>query len=152
MTKRKRIKMLEERLTLLENMHALSYTHKSAPVPEFQTGPLWTDINKRNIYFYRARQLTENDYLKGKRYHPAPFAIDYDTIYNIPKLAVDTKEIEGVSFEELARLVIDNTPISRDQVLPIHCYQTFGKSWKKEEMHTKFGTIGEVKINEETSK
>ena len=81
MTKRKRIEMLEKRLTLLENMHAQSYTTKNAPVPAFHIGPTWTDINKRDIYFYGERQLTENDYIKGRKKHPVPGAINYDTIY-----------------------------------------------------------------------
>jgi hypothetical protein len=107
-----RIKELEDRLTDLENMHAREYDMASweKPCITIHRGLDWqNDFSK--IRVYRDRQLTYEEFCE----HPQPKQVDYKRITNIPTSAVDTDRIPKVTLGELARLVIDGTPIKRQE-------------------------------------
>ena len=110
----KRIEYLEKRLTYLENMHATVTLDNSWELPTFvHFGYAWEDKHKR-IGYYNGRQLSRAEIEQQPR-HPQPKQVDYKHITNVPTSAVDTERIPNVSLEELARLVIDGTPIKRQE-------------------------------------
>lgn len=107
-----RIKELEDRLAYLENMHAREYDTSSweKPCITIHRGLDWqNDFGK--IRVYRDRQLTYEEFCE----HPQPKQVDYKRITNIPTSAVNTDRIPKVTLGELARLVIDGTPIKRQE-------------------------------------
>ena len=109
-----RIEVLEARLQKLENMHAnvMPKNYWELPMGACR-GPIW-ETDKGMVGFYSDRQLTAREVQFGTR-HPQPAQIDYRRITNVPTSAVDTDRIPKVSLEELARLVIDGTPILREE-------------------------------------
>ena len=107
-----RIKALEDRLTDLENMHAREYdmTSWEKPCITIHRGLDWqNDFGKVRVY--RDRQLTYEEFCE----HPQPKQVDYKRITNVPSTTAHTERIGCITFEELARLVIDHTPIKRQE-------------------------------------
>lgn len=109
-----RIEALEEQVRRLENMHANVMLGRSWDRPfDVHRGAFW-ETNDGRIGFYRDRQLTAREVQYQTR-HPHPKQVDYRCLTNVPKTAVDTDRIPNVTFDELARLVIDGTPIKRQE-------------------------------------
>lgn len=109
-----RIEVLEARIQKLENMHA-SVVHKTYwELPaNVCRGANW-ETDKGAVGFYGDRQLTAREVQFHTR-HPQPAQVDYKRITNVPTSAVDTDRISKVTLGELARLVIDGTPIRREE-------------------------------------
>lgn len=110
----KRIETLEARVRYLENMHANVMLGRNWELPSFiQRGCEWEDKYKR-VGYYNGRQLTRAE-IELQPHHPHPKQVDYRCITNVPTSAVDTDRIPKVTLNELARLVIDGTPIKREE-------------------------------------
>ena len=110
----KRIEMLEEQVRRLENMHATTIKPLSwETTRNFHSGLAWEDAYGR-IGYYGDRQLTGRELTLLPR-HPQPAQVDFRRITNVPPTAVSTDRISKVTFEELARLVVDGTPIKREE-------------------------------------
>ena len=111
---RKRIEMLESQVRRLENMHADTMLCRSWERPfDMHRGVLWETDDGR-IGFYGDRQLTAREVQFQSR-HPQPKQVDYRRITNVPPTTVDTDRVSKVTLGELARLVIDGTPIRREE-------------------------------------
>lgn len=109
-----RIETLEAQVRRLENMHATILPKNSWEMPTFLRGGRdWEDKYKR-VGYYNGRQLTGAE-IELQPYHPQPKQVDYKRITNVPTSAVDTDRVSKVTLEELARLVIDGTPIRREE-------------------------------------
>ena len=110
----KRIEALEEQVRRLENMHATILRKESWEMPIFLRGGRdWEDKYKR-VGYYNDRQLTSAE-IELQPHHPQPKQVDYRCLTNIPASAVDTDRIPKVTLGDLARLVIDGTPIKRQE-------------------------------------
>lgn len=110
----KRIEALEAQVRRLENMHATILCGYSWEMPSFiHFGKDWEDKHKR-IGYYNGRQLTGAE-VELQPHHPHPKQVDYRCLTNVPTSAVDTDRIPNVTLGELARLVIDHTPIKRQE-------------------------------------
>lgn len=109
-----RIEALEAQVRRLENMHATIRCGYSWETPSFiQFGKDWEDKHRR-IGYYNSRQLTGAE-VELQPFHPQPKQVDYRCIINVPASTVETDRIPKVTLEELARFVIDNTPIKRQE-------------------------------------
>lgn len=109
-----RIEVLEARIQKLENMHASVMPKGYWELPaNTRLGAHW-ETDKGIVGFYGDRQLTAREVQFHTR-HPQPAQIDYKRITNVPNTTVDTNRVSKVSLEELARLVIDGTPIRREE-------------------------------------
>lgn len=109
-----RIEALEAQVKRLENMHADVTLGRSWERPyAVQRGALWETDDGR-IGFYGSRQLTAREVLFQSR-HPQPKQVDYRCLTNVPPATVETDRISKVAFGELARLMIDGTPIRREE-------------------------------------
>lgn len=109
-----RIEELEAQVRRLENMHATIRHGYDWEMPTFiHFGRHWEDKYKR-IGYYNGRQLTGAE-VELQPHHPQPKQVDYKCITNVPTSAVDTDRIPKVTLGELARLVIDGTPIKREK-------------------------------------
>lgn len=104
---RKQIADLTERLVKLENMHA-----KIEEVDDFPWG--FTPAARREFVWcgmegsYCGRRLTARE-LSDRYGHPQPVQVDYSRITNVPKNMANTDRIPNVTFDELARFVLDGT-------------------------------------------
>ena len=108
-----RIEALEAQVRRLENMHATILPKDSWEMPGFiRFGAAWE--NGKQVGYYNGRQLNSAE-VELQPYHPQPKQIDYKRITNVPTSAVDTDRIPKVTLGELARLVIDHTPIKRQE-------------------------------------
>lgn len=95
-----RIDELEAQVRRLENMHAaVRIIGNSA---------------QYKIGYFNGRLLTSEE-IERQSYHPQPKHVDYKCLYNVPASTADTDRISNVTLEELARLVIDGTPIRREE-------------------------------------
>ena len=115
LTKRKlkeKINALEERVKYLENMHALVLNKNSWELLSFIDATKADAIGR--VGYYRDRQLAPNE-ITMQPHHPQPKQVDYRRITNVPAVTVDTDRIPRVTLEELARLVLDGTPIKREE-------------------------------------
>ena len=109
-----RIETLEAQVRRLENMHATILHGRDWEMPSFiQRGSRWEDKYRR-VGYYNGRQLTSAE-IELQPYHPQPKQVDYQRITNVPASTVDTDRIPKVTLGELARLVIDGTPIKRQE-------------------------------------
>ena len=144
----KRIEDLEERLTRLENMHA-RITHKKnwAVAGMVSTGTEWEDDNG-NIATYYGRQLRYGEILTAKS-HPLPRSIPYRLIEDAPKPCAKTEAIGKISLEELARLVVDGTPIERTERFEGQMGVKYDRTRKVESVDTPLGTITATTIKKE---
>ena len=109
-----RIELLEAQVRRLENMHATILPKDNWEMPTFLRGGRdWEDKHRR-LGYYNGRQLTGAE-IELQPHHPQPKQVDYKRITNVPTSAVDTDRIPKVTLGELARLVIDGTPIKRQE-------------------------------------
>lgn len=109
-----RIEALEAQIRRLENMHATILPIDNWEMPTFiHFGQDWEDNYKR-VGYYNGRQLTKAE-VELQPHHPQPKQVDYKRITNVPSSAVDTDRIPKVTLGELARFVIDGTPIKRQE-------------------------------------
>ena len=109
-----RIEVLEARIQKLENMHASVMPKGYWELPANTHRGVHWETDKGIVGFYGDRQLTAREVQFHTR-HPQPAQIDYKRITNVPNTTVDTNRVSKVSLEELARLVIDGTPIRREE-------------------------------------
>ena len=146
MTKRemqKQIADLTERLVKLENMHANVMLGRSWECPfDVRRGALWKTDDGR-IGFYGDRQLTAREVQYQTR-HPHPKQVDYRCLTNVPKTAVDTDRIPKVTFDELARFVLDGTPIERKTREEVVYQTSYSPNETSESVETKLGNISVV--------
>lgn len=146
MTKRemqKQIADLTERLVKLENMHANVMLGRSWECHfDVRRGALWETDDGR-IGFYRDRQLTAREVQYQTR-HPHPKQVDYRCLTNVPKTTVDTDRIPKVSFEELARFVLDGTAIERKTKEEVVYQTSYSPNGTSESVETKLGNISIV--------
>ena len=107
-----RIKALEAQVTRLENMHAIILHKNSWELPAC------VDVSRADptgrLGYYNGRQLTIEE-IYFQPHHPQPKQVDYKRLTNVPTTTVDTDRIPKVTLDELARLVIDHTPIVREE-------------------------------------
>lgn len=109
-----RIESLEAQVRRLENMHATTIKPLSwETTRDFHTGLAWEDPHGR-IGYYGNRQLTGRELTLLPR-HPQPAQVDFRRITNVPPTEVNTDRVSKVTLDELARLVIDGTPIRREE-------------------------------------
>lgn len=109
-----RIEALEAQVRRLENMHATIRLGHNWELPSFiQRGCEWEDKYKR-VGYYNGRQLTGAE-VELQPFHPWPKQVDYRCLTNVPTSTVNTDRIPKVTLDELARLVIDGTPIRREE-------------------------------------
>lgn len=121
---RKRIEQLEAQVRRLENMHATISPRDYWEMPTFiHFGRNWEDKYKR-VGYYHGRQLTGAE-VELQPYHPQPKQIDFRRITNVPPLEADTDRVSGVTFEELARLVVDHKPIRREEEVKAKCISEY---------------------------
>ena len=146
MTKRKMRKQIEdltERLVKLENMHA-----------EIRGANSWeslgfTQIAREKFVWcgmegsYCGRQLTAGELINRPR-HPQPARVDYSRVTNVPKNTVNTDRIPKVTLEELARFVLDGTPIERKTKEEVVYKTSYSPNETSEFVETKLGNISVV--------
>lgn len=136
----KRIEDLEERITRLENMHARIMPKKSWEiVGNIHTGINWED-DDGNIATYYGRQLRFSE-MHTAKFHPLPRSIPYRLIEDAPKPSAKTEAIGRISLEELARLVIDGTPIERTEKFEGQMGVKYDRTRKVESVDTPLGSI-----------
>lgn len=109
-----RIEALEAQVRRLENMHATILPKDYWEMPTFLRGGRDWEDKYRRLGYYNGRQLTGAE-IELQPIHPQPKQVDYKRITNIPTSTVDTDRIPKVTLGELARLVIDHTPIKRQE-------------------------------------
>jgi hypothetical protein len=143
---RKQIADLTERLVKLENMHAEIEKVDDSPwrfTPAARREFIWSGMEGS----YCGRQLTARE-LSDRYGHPQPVQVDYSRITNVPKNTVNTNRISKITLEELARFVLDGTPIerkSREEVV----YQTsYSPNETSEFVETKLGNISVIERND----
>lgn len=137
-----RIKRLEEQIRRLENMHAtIRPTDSWERVNLFYPDKKYTWLGTEGSYC--GRPLTWED-LKDRHEHPQPKQVDYHRITNVPKNAVDTDRIPKVSFEELARFVLDGTPIERKTKEEVIYQTSYSPNETSEFVETKLGNISVI--------
>ena len=113
-----RIEQLEAQVRRLENMHATILPRDNWEMPLFiHLGAGWEDKHKR-VGYYNSRQLTGAE-VELQPHHPQPNQVDYKRITNVPAIAANTENLKGVTMEELARYVLDGTPIIRKTKEPV---------------------------------
>ena len=144
---RKQIADLTERLVKLENMHANVMLGRSWECPfDVRRGALWETDDGR-IGFYRDRQLTAREVQYQTR-HPHPKQVDYRCLTNVPKTAVDTDRIPNVTLAELARFVLDGTPIERKTKEEVVYQTSYSPNETSEFVKTKLGNISVIERND----
>ena len=109
-----RIEALEAQVRRLENMHANVTLGRNRDHPfDAHRGALW-ETNDGRIGFYGDRQLMARE-VQYQSCHPQPRQVDYRCLTNVSPTTVDTDRVSKVTLDELARLVIDGTPIRREE-------------------------------------
>lgn len=140
---RKQIADLTERLVKLENMHAKTRRADSWEslvfTPAARREFVWCGMEGS----YCGRQLTARE-LSDRYCHPQPEQVDYSRITNVPKKTVDTDRIPKVSFEELARFVLDGTPIERKTKEEVVYQTSYSPNETSEFVETKLGNISVI--------
>ena len=113
-----RIETLEAQVRRLENMHATLIHRRSWEMPTFiHFGRQWEDKHG-TVGYYNGRQLTGAE-VELQPFHPWPKQVDYKCITNVPENKVSTESIINITMEELARYVLDGTPIIRKTKEPV---------------------------------
>jgi hypothetical protein len=137
---RKQIADLTERLVKLENMHAELREANFWEAPRFaEPASVWCGMEGS----YRGRQLTGRELMDRPR-HPQPMQVDYSRITNIPKNTVNTNRIPMVTLEELARFVLDGTPIERKTKEEVVYKTSYSPNETSESVKTKLGNISVI--------
>lgn len=142
----KRIADLEAQVRRLENMHATILPKNSWELPSFISlshGYLHRD----KVGYYNGRQLTNGEILL-QSYHPQPKQVDYSRITKVPKNTVSTDRIPNVTLEELARFVLDGTPIERKTKEEVVYQTSYAPNETSEFVETKLGNISVVERTE----
>ena len=123
----KRIEDLEARLTVLENMHA---TISRAPAASYEStiGNYFGFIWENKVGHYGCRNLTKQE-LRDRMDHP------------VEEPTTSTKEIFNLTLRELARFVIDGTPIKRESSAPAKYTAVYAPANKTETISTRLGNI-----------
>lgn len=140
---RKQIADLTERLVKLENMHA--ETRKA----DSWEGLVFTPAARREFVWcgmegsYCGRQLTARELMDRYR-HPQPAQVDYSRITNVPKNTANTDRIPRVTFDELARFVLDGTPIERKTREEVVYQTSYSPNETSEFVETKLGNISVI--------
>ena len=143
----KRIADLEAQVRRLENMHATILPKDSWEMPSFMRGGSdWEDRRLRRGY-YNGRQLTSGE-IALQPYHPQPKQVDYSRITNIPKKTVSTDRIPNVTLDELARFVLDGTPIERKTKEEVVYQTSYSSNETSEFVETKLGNISVIERND----
>ena len=143
----KRIADLEAQVRRLENMHATILPKDSWEMPSFMRGGSdWEDRRLRRGY-YNGRQLTSGE-IALQPYHPQPKQVDYSRITNIPKKTVSTDRIPNVTLDELARFVLDGTPIERKTKEEVVYQTSYSPNETSEFVETKLGNISVIERND----
>ena len=140
---RKQIADLTERLVKLENMHAETRKADSWEslgfTPAARREFVWCGMEGS----YHGRQLTAGELMNRYR-HPQPVQVDYSRITNIPKNTVNTDRIPKVTLEELARFVLDGTPIERKRKEEVIYQTSYSPNETSESVETRLGNISVV--------
>lgn len=140
---RKQIEDLTKRLIKLENMHAETRKADSWEslgfTPAARREYVWCGMEGN----YCGRQLTAGE-LSDRYRHPQPAQVDYSRITNVPTSAVDTDRIPGVTFDELARFVLDGTPIERKTKEEVVYQTSYSPNETSEFVETKLGNISVI--------
>lgn len=140
-----RIKRLEEQVRKLENMHATIRPTNG-----------WERVNplsdKRYSWLgmegtYCGRSLTWEE-IKDRHEHPQPKRVDYHRITNVPKNTVNTDRIPNVTLDELARFVLDGTPIERKTKEEVVYQTSYAPNKTSESVETKLGNISLIERND----
>lgn len=146
MTKRKMQKQiadLTERLIKLENMHAETRKADSWEGLGFSPAArrefVWCGMEGS----YCGRQLTARE-LSDRYRHPQPVQVDYSRITNVPKNTANTDRIPKVTFDELARFVLDGTPIERKRKEEVIYQTSYSPNETSEFVETRLGNISVV--------
>lgn len=138
---KEKIEKLEEQVRKLENMHAII-----RPTNSWERVSLFSD--KRYTWLgmegtYCGRSLTWEE-IKDRYEHPQPKRVDYSRITNVPKVAVSTDRIPNVTLDELARFVLDGTPIERKTKEEVVYQTSYSPNETSEFVETKLGNISIV--------
>ena len=140
---RKQIADLTERLVKLENMHAKTRKADSWEslgfTPAARREFVWCGMEGS----YCGRQLTARE-LSDRYGHPQPEQVDYSRVTNVPKKTVNTDRIPKVSFEELARFVLDGTPIERKTKEEVIYQTSYSPNETSESVETRLGNISGI--------
>ena len=139
---RKQIADLTERLVKLENMHAEIEKVDNSPwgfTPAARREFVWCGMEGS----YCGRQLTARE-LSDRYSHPQPEQVDYSRITNAPKIMVNTDRIPKVTFDELARFVLDGTPIERKRKEEVIYQTSYSPSETSEFVETRLGNISVI--------
>ena len=146
MTKREmrnQIADLTERLVKLENMHARIRKADSWEslgfTPAARREFVWCGMEGS----YYGRQLTARE-LMDRCHHPQPEQVDYSRITNAPKKTASTDRIPNVTLDELARFVLDGTPIERKTKEEVVYQTSYSPNETSEFVETKLGNISVV--------
>lgn len=140
-----RIKRLEEQVRKLENMHAtIRPTNGWERVSIFGYDKKYTWLGTEGTYC--GRPLTWEE-LKDRHEHPQPKQVDYRRITSVPKNTVSTNRIPNVTFDELARFVLDGTPIERKTKEEVVYQTSYAPNETSEFVETKLGNISIVERN-----
>ena len=135
-----RIEALEAQVRRLENMHATILHGRDWEMPTFLRGGRdWEDRYKR-VGYYNGRQLTGAE-VELQPHHPQPKQVDYKRITNVPAIAANTENLKGVTMEELARYVLDGTPITRKTKEPVTYVTEHGPESITSKVCTRLGDI-----------
>ena len=134
-----RIEALEAKVRRLENMHATILPKDSWEMPGFiRFGAMWE--NGKQVGYYNGRQLNSAE-VELQPYHPQPKQVDYKRITNVPAIAANTEKLKGVTMEELARYVLDGTPITRKVKEPVTYITEHGPESITSKVCTRLGDI-----------
>ena len=135
-----RIKQLEAQVRRLENMHATILPRDNCEMPGFiHLGKAWEDKYRR-VGYYNGRQLNGAE-VELQPYHPQPKEVDYKRITNVPAIAANTENLKSVTMEELARYVLDGTPITRKTKEPVTYVTKYGPESITSKVCTRLGDI-----------
>lgn len=134
-----RIEALEAKVRRLENMHATILPKDSWEMPGFiRFGAMWE--NGKQVGYYNGRQLNSAEVELQPR-HPQPKQVDYKRITNVPATVANTENLKGVTMEELARYVLDGTPITRKVKEPVTYITEHGPESITSKVCTRLGNI-----------
>ena len=135
-----RIEALEAQVRRLENMHATILPKDYWEMPGFiHFGNGWEDSHKQ-VGYYNGRQLIGAE-VEFQPRHPQPKQVDYKRITNVPAIAANTENIKRVTMEELARYVLDGTPITRKTKEPVTYVTEHGPESITSKVCTRLGDI-----------
>ena len=141
-----RIEALEAQVRRLENMHAtIHFTEDWERASLFGLYMKYTWLGTKGNY--GDRPLTWEE-LKDRYEHPQPAQVDYSRITNVPKNTVNTDRIPNVTLDELARFMLDGTPIERKTKEEVVYQTSYSPNETSEFVETKLGNISVIERND----